>query len=354
MEFGLSEEQKLLQDSLTRFLKEQVSLDHIREVAAGESNDAMAWSGLSELGIPGLIIPESHGGVGLGMLDAVVVAEALGYHITPGPFISTAVIAPTMLMAAGQTERLTDVAAGQYRIGVALSEAIGSRLDAGISVTDGTATGKALFALDSEADSYLINGPDHSLYWVDAGDPGFSRKLLTTIDKTRTICELQLNKASVQLVSADPGVLLAGIDAGRVIQAADSLGAAQCMLDQAVAYSLQREQFNRVIASFQAVKHMCAEMASQLEPCRSLVWYAGHAMATASDDARLTACHAKAHLSEVAQFVARTSTEVHGGMGFTDLVGLHYWFKRIGANRQLLGSPELVREEAARAQNLVA
>jgi len=354
MEFGLSEEQKLLQDSLTRFLGEQVSLDHIRAVAAGDRKDTTAWAGLSELGIPGLIIPESLGGVGLGMLDAVVVAEALGYHITPGPFLSSAIIAPTILMAAGQTDRLADIAAGQYRMGVALSEAIGSRLDAGISVANGTATGKALFALDAEADGYLINGPDNSVYWVNCEDSGLSRKLLTTIDKTRTICELQLDQAAAHLISEDPECLRAGVDAGRVIQAADSLGAAQCMLDQAVAYSMQREQFNRVIASFQAVKHMCAEMASQLEPCRSLVWYAGHAMATASDDARVTACHAKAHLSEVAQFVARTSTEVHGGMGFTDLVGLHYWFKRIGANRQLLGSPELVRNEAAKAQNLVA
>ncbi len=99
---------------------------------------------------------------------------------------------------------------------------------------------------------------------------------------------------------------------------------------------------------------MCAEMAASLEPCRSLVWYAGHALDHMPEESRVTACHAKAHLAEVGRFVAKTATEVHGGMGFTDLVGLHYWFKRIGANRQLLGSPELVREEAARLQGMVA
>ncbi len=98
---------------------------------------------------------------------------------------------------------------------------------------------------------------------------------------------------------------------------------------------------------------MCADMLANLEPCRALVWYAGHAMDDIPDEARMLACHAKAHLSEVGRGVAKTSTEVHGGMGFTDLVGLHYWFKRIGANRQLLGSPELVREEAALVQKLV-
>ena len=136
--------------------------------------------------------------------------------------------------------------------------------------------------------------------------------------------------------------------------AADTLGAAQNMLDQAVAYAKEREQFNRPIGSFQAVKHMCAEMAAHLEPCRALVWYAAHALDELPDESTLTACHTKAHLAEVGKFVAKTATEVHGGMGFTDLLGLHYWFKRIGFNRQMLGAPELVREEAARIQGLVA
>ena len=136
--------------------------------------------------------------------------------------------------------------------------------------------------------------------------------------------------------------------------AADTLGAAQYMLDEAVEYAKQREQFNRPIGSFQAVKHMCAEMAAHLEPCRSMVWFAAHALKELPAEARLTACHTKAHLAEVGKFVAKTSTEVHGGMGFTDLLGSHYWFKRCGANRQWLGSPELVREEAARLQGLVS
>ena len=143
------------------------------------------------------------------------------------------------------------------------------------------------------------------------------------------------------------------LDVGRVLLAADTLGAAQNMLDQAVAYSLTRVQFGRPIGSFQAVKHMCAEMAADLEPCQSLVWYAAHAVDAIPNEARVTACHAKAHVAEVGKFVAKTATEVHGGMGFTDLVGLHYWFKRIGLNRQLLGSPERLRDEAARLQALI-
>ena len=144
------------------------------------------------------------------------------------------------------------------------------------------------------------------------------------------------------------------VDAGRVMLAADILGAGTAMIEQAVAYAHTRVQFGRPIGSFQAVKHMCAEMAAALEPCRSLVWYAAHAFDHAPDEASLMACHAKSHLSEVGRFVARTSTEVHGGMGFTDLAGLHYWFKRIGLDRQLLGGPELLRNEAARLQGWIA
>jgi len=142
------------------------------------------------------------------------------------------------------------------------------------------------------------------------------------------------------------------IDAGRIVTAADSLGASKAMLDKAVEYSKERKQFNRVIGSFQAVKHMCAEMASELEPCYSLVWHAAHSFDNNEKNRKLMACHAKSHVSDVSKMVSKKATEVHGGMGFTDLLGLHFWFKRIGVNRHILGSPEIVREEAAIAQNL--
>ena len=132
-----------------------------------------------------------------------------------------------------------------------------------------------------------------------------------------------------------------------------ALGAASAMLDRAVAYSKERVQFGRPIGSFQAVKHLCAEMAAELEPCRAMLWFAAHACDALPEEASLNTCHVKAHLSEVGTRVARTSTEVHGGIGFTDELGLHLWFKRIGANRQLLGGPDQLRELAAQLQGWV-
>jgi len=180
--------------------------------------------------------------------------------------------------------------------------------------------------------------------------------LLKTIDRTRGQAEVHFDNAAAEVLPGSTKSELAlrhTIDVGRIMLAADTLGAAQVMLDKSIDYACERKQFNRVIGSFQAVKHMCAEMAAELEPCRSLVWYAAHSVANVPEDTALMAGHAKAHLSEVGRFVARTATEVHGGMGITDLLGLHYWFKRIGLNRQLLGAPELVRAELANVQGWV-
>lgn len=353
MEFGLSEEQTLLQDSVNRFLADASSLDSVRKVANGDESDAAIWQGLAELGIPGLMIPEDKGGVGLSSLDAAIVAECLGYHVTPGPFLSSSVMVPVALLAAGKRDDiLGSLAAGTHRTGVAFSEAVGARDTAGVRASNNKLNGKSIFAFDADANDFLVATNEKHLYLVNANEVKVTP--LSTIDRTRSTCELVFDSSAGELISTDAAVFNKALDAGRLMLAADTLGAAQNMIDQAVTYAKQREQFNRPIATFQAVKHMCAEMAADLEPCRSMVWYAGHALDHIPDEARLTACHTKAHLAEVGKGIAKTATEVHGGMGFTDLLGLHYWFKRVGFNRQMLGAPELVREEAARLQGLAA
>ncbi|MEM7218998.1 MAG: acyl-CoA dehydrogenase family protein [Pseudomonadota bacterium] len=359
MEFGLAEEQTLLQDSVARFLTEQYPLDKVREYAAGDDDGSAVRQGLNALGIPALMIPEEHGGVGLGLLEAALIAEALGNGVAPAPYVAGVVMLPTALAANPELAEawLPKIAAGEVSAGAAVSELTGARGDAGVNASGDRLNGKSMFVIDFDADLYLVGARDAgapALYLVEADAQGLTAKAYPTVDATRKTGELHFNDTPATPVGCTAAQITAVLDYGRVILAADSLGAAQNMLDQAVDYAKQREQFNRVIASFQAVKHMCAEMAASLEPCRAMVWYAAHAADAGLDEARQYACHTKAHVSEVAQFVARTATEVHGGMGFTDLVGLHYWFKRIGANRQLLGSPERLRDEAARDANLMA
>ena len=182
--------------------------------------------------------------------------------------------------------------------------------------------------------------------------------VLSTIDGTRQLAEVVFDGVSPDALLGEPGqagpAIERMLDAGRVVLAGDMVGACEAMLNQAVEYSLQRTQFGRVIGSFQAVKHMCAEMTAELEPARSLFWYAAHSLGEMPDDARFAIAHCKAHLSEVSSFIATTSTKVHGGIGFTDEQNLHLWFKRIGLDRQLLGGPEVLRQLAAELQGWAA
>lgn len=358
MEFALSEDQKALQESVRTFLAGSAPLDKVRLAADGnvEIREEIG-AGLAELGVPLTLIPEEHGGLGLGVLDAVLVQEMLGYYAAPAAFTGSAAMAVTALVAAGSADQqanwLPRIAAGEVRVAVALQELVGRREGAGVIEDGGTLTGKALFGLEAQGATHLlVSDTAGGLHLVDASLPGVAVTPLPTIDKTRDVAEIVLKGVSAERLNGDPTDTASErvLQIGRVLLAADTLGAAQRMLDESVTYAKERKQFNRAIGSFQAVKHMCAEMAAEIEPSRALVWHAAHALDADPSEGPLLANLAKAHLAEVGTFVARTATEVHGGMGFTDLLGLHYWFKRIGLNRQLLGGPEKVREDAARLQ----
>ena len=358
MYFGLSEEQKSLEENINRFLTDNAPLDTIKAVANGEESKAKSvHQGILDLGLSGLVIPEEYGGLELNMLFATVVAAALGSGTAPVPYTGSYVMAPLAINLAGsdgqKNQWLPKIAGGECVIGVGLSEYVGAREDAGIEFSNGKLSGRSLFLIDGKnADAYLLANKSGELFLVEASSPGIEVIELTTVDKTRTSLELILKDVNADLLSgsSDKSVIEKVLDAGRIMLAADTVGAAQVMLDKSVAYSLERKQFGRLIGSFQAVKHMCAEMAAELEPCHSMIWHAAHCFDNVPEEARLMACQTKAHISEVGQQVSKTATEVHGGMGFTDELGLHYWFKRIGLNKQLLGSPELIREEAGKLQ----
>jgi len=357
MDFGLSEQQQQMQDTLHRYLVDAATLESVRAtVADGPAQNEALWQGLAAMGLTGVLVPEEYGGLGLPLLDAVLIQEQLGRQVAPVEYTATAVVAAIALAQAGSTEQkerfLPGLVDGSQAFCIALGGAGGARDGAGLKLASDAVNGRALFVMGSaQAQHLLCSTHEGELVIVERDDPGASWTSLRSIDDTRHLWEVNLVSARAEkLGDATQSIVDNAVAAGRIALAADTLGASQAMLEQAVAYASERKQFNRLIGSFQAVKHLCAEMAAEIEPCRSLVWYAGHAFDTAPNERLLMACHAKAHLSEVGTFVARTATEVHGGMGFTDLLGLHYWFKRIGFNRQLLGSPERLRDQAAQLQ----
>jgi len=359
MDFGLSDDQQLLEKTLRGYLAEHAPITRVRELReAGQVGDPALWKGLSELGMAGVMVPEAQGGSGLGLLDAALVAQSLGHAASPTPFLATGVMAPVALAAVGgpEAERwLAGIATGDARFGAALVERFSVREDAGVREQGGKLHGKALMAVDAlGADFALVWLPGDDLAVVRGDAAGLEATRLATLDVTRDTSELVFDGVAPEQVYRGAGAALDRcLDAGRVALAADALGACESMLEQAVAYAQQREQFGRPIGSFQAVKHLCAEMVAEIEPARSLLWYAAHAFEALPDEAPQLACHVLSHVSEIGREIASVATQVHGGIGWTDEQNLHFWFKRIAVARHLLGGPELLRERAAALQGLV-
>ena len=374
MDFALSEEQRLFDTMLRAYMAEHLPLERLRALAqAGSGFDEPLWRGLCELGLQGLLVPERFGGSGLGVLDAAVAAEALGAAVAPVPFIGLAMATLAVMQAgtpAQQDVWLPRIADADVLFGVGFAGLAGQTGAANATLADDrpsghtTISGRIDGALDCGPCSHLLVVlSDGRMAIVATDEPGVRLTPRPSLDRTRPLTDLAFDNTPAELLSATNatlGAALRVLDAGRVLLAAGTLGAAQTMLDRAVAFAKERVQFGRVIGSFQGVKYMLADMVTMLEPCRGLVWYAAYAQ-DARDrqdagplEARLTACHAKAHLGDVAREVSRMATEAHGGMGFTDLLGLHFWFKRIAFNRQILGGPERCREEAAILQGWAA
>lgn len=358
MDFGLSQDQELLEQSVRGYLADRVPITRVRDLRELDCpNEREIWSGLAELGTTGILVPEAQGGSGLNLLDAVLVSQALGHAATPAPYLSSAVMAPVALrlLSGNETDRwLGGIASGELVVGVAVTETFSVRENAGIRLEGEGLHGKTLMAIDAlGADLVLLPIGRDRLAAVRANSTGLTTTRLSTIDRTRCTAELVFDGVRPEAVFSNAGEALSRmIDAGRIALAADTIGACESMVERAVAYAQERKQFGRVIGSFQAVKHMCAEMIADLEPARSLLWYAAHAFDTLPEEAPVLACHVLAHAAEIGREIASVSTQVHGGTGWTDEQNLHFWFKRIGVARHLLGGPEHLREQAASLQEL--
>ena len=191
-----------------------------------------------------------------------------------------------------------------------------------------------------------------SLVLVERDAPGLTIRPLDMFDRTRRVYEVRFKQVPISGFLGKEGKgwkLLARLqDLACVALSADSLGGAQQALDMAVEYTKVREQFNRPIASFQALKHMAAEMVSEIEPARSLVWYAAYAFDTRAKDTSRAASIAKARLSEVYTRTTNKAVQMHGGIGFTWEHDMHFWFKRAKWNEFAFGAAAYHRERVAR------
>lgn len=352
MDFGLSDDQNLFQQSLRGFLADRVPSARVRTVMESASgHDASLLQQLGEQGVTGILVPAEHGGTGLGMLDAALAAEELGRGAVPFSFHTAAVLAPLLLAASTDTAKkdqwLPRIAEGKALVSVVLGAD---------PVRGGVLRGSVRFVPDAaSADAFVVqcgteDEPEFLLLPRDT--PGLRVEALATIDDTRRVGEVFFDDVAVGEgarlhVPNAAAVLERAVDAARIALAADALGASERSLEEAVRYAQTREQFGRPIGSFQAVKHMCAEVFAEVEPVRSLMWYAAFAWDDGREDSAGMAALLKSHATEVATAATTTCVQVYGGMGFTWECDMQLWFKRAGYDRQMFGSPTMLRERAA-------
>ena len=358
MDFGLSDEQVLLQSTVKRFLAERCPTDRVRQIMETETaHDAALWRGLAELGTTAIVVPEAHGGLGQGLLDLALVAEELGYAATPGPLLATSVATVALTYATdreAQAEWLPRLAAGEAIGALALGEA-DEQWDLASLTTraqgDRLTGVKPLVAAGGIADVVLAAATDSdgpALWLVERDAPGLTVASLRGSDMTRPLYSLTFADTPARRVGSREALRRA-YDAGLVLVAADAYGGARRCFEMTRGYVLEREQFGQLIGSFQAVKHQLADLIADLEPALSLVWYAAHAYDHLPDQASRHAALAKAHLCDLYDRTTRVATELHGGIGFTWEYDLHLWFRRAMFDRSAFGASGLQRTRAAAA-----
>jgi len=353
--FGLSDEQELLQETVRDFCARECPPSRLRELFdLGAGHDPALWKGLSGMGVLGLIVPEAYGGAGLELLDLALVAEVMGQSALPVPFLGHQLVSLALARSGSEAQKrawLPRLAAGEAIGAVALAEDATAwdpetwraRVDAG------RVAGAKCFAPHAAlADILLVAVTGGGLVLVERGAPGLAVVDQDGVDRTRPIACVELANTPCDPLPGGDETARGLRDAGSCLLAADAFGAASQLIRMTLDYAGSRRQFGSVLTQFQAVKHQLANMATEIEPTRGLWWYAAHAFDQLPAEAERAAAIAKAHITDRAMDVARGAVEVHGGIGFTWECDVQIWFKRVMFDRAFLGTPEVHRERSAR------
>lgn len=366
MNLRLTDDQRLIRDAAESFLSDASTSAAVRAASESEAGyDEQVWKRIaSELGWCGLAIAEAQGGMGLGPVELALVQEQAGRHLLCSPFFATVCLSATLLSELGtdeaQAQYLPAIAEGTLRLSAPLSEAAvlvyGENSPLQAQAQDGRwqLSGRIGSLPDArQADVLLLPAQidAQTLGWfaVKRESRGLKLQAPKSWDATRVCAQLELEAVSAQRID-DPQRGPAGarraLALARLYIAAEALGGAQQCLDLTVAYTATRKQFGRTIASFQAIKHRCAEMMVKVEALRSLVSGAAALAAEGGDaDALLAECAAtKALAADTYFWCAQEAIQLHGGVGFTWEYDPQLHFKRAQALSHWLGDADALRE----------
>jgi alkylation response protein AidB-like acyl-CoA dehydrogenase len=354
MNFELSDDQQSIKRTAKEFLAARYKPETVRTLAEGEDGPTdEQWLELAELGWPGVIVPESDGGLGLGGVELVVIQEEMGYALVPSPLFST-LAAAALLVALGkdgQRERcLGPLANGEVRGSVAIwDEAGGWAPDhSEVELSDGRLTATKVAVPDAAtADFLIVAGADGSHYLVETAADGVRVDAERALDPTRRLFTVTLDGAPAEALGREPEGVAQAYATIVTALAAENVGVAQRAMEMAITYAKDRKQFDRPIGSYQAVSHRCAQMLLEVEGARSLSYWAGWALDNEPDTAMRAASMAKAYAGDTGFRVAASALQVHGGIGFTWEHDLHFFLKRAKTNAHAFGDARWHRDRVA-------
>jgi len=352
MNFLLSEDQLALVDSVKGLLRDMCDPLRVHKIfdMPGEAVfDVELWVALCEMGVPAIMVPEAHGGLGLELVDLAIVAEALGDAVAPVPFFGH-VLATLAITLGGSDEQkakwLPRLASGEVLGTVALCEGKNGWLADEWTLTHSGLSGvKTLVPHASEADLIVV-GTTEGLALVEKG-ASYTTARVDSADRTRPVDTVTFAGVAAELLPEGADVATRIIDAAAVLLSADSFGGAEHCVSMSVEYAKIREQYGQAIAGFQGLRYQLVAMALATEPARGLYWYAAHAWDKIPQKASHAASQAKAHLTDTYLQVTRDTVEAHGGIGFTWEHDTHLYMKRAMLNWAWLGSPSRHRLRAA-------
>ena len=375
MNFGFDEQQDLLRSEVRKFLDAQCPIEEVRRI--GATADARApelWKQLAELGWLGLVLPEAHGGAGLGWVDLVVVLEETGRALLPAPLVSTLLAGHAIAAYGSDAQRrrwLPAIADGTTVGALALFDDPDVATESGIGLRGG-ADGDA-FVLRGEkahvadaplADLYVVafrtgDAPGAvSLALVERNAAGVDVEDREPLDPTRRHGALRLDGVRVErsalLGEVDAGWAIVErlFDCGAVATTAEMIGASEAMLDMTVQYAKDRVQFGSPIGRYQGVKHPLAEAYVQIECMKSLLYYAAWAIDEGASDFPLAASRAKGLASEAFRDIGAMGIQLHGAVGYTEAYDVHLYLRRSKWARPAFGSEDHHYERVARLGGL--
>ncbi|MFN4164457.1 MAG: acyl-CoA dehydrogenase family protein [Ferrovibrio sp.] len=353
MDFNLSEEQKLLADSVESWLQDKYDFDRWRKLVKTDLGYAEEnWQTMAELGWLCIPLPEDHGGLGGGSVDTMLLAERFGRHLVAEPYFSTVILGAGLVMAAGdakqQAEYLPQIAEGKQKWAFAFAEHGGRFALNEVrtkAVKDGSGwaiSGKKIVVRDAPSANKLIvlartAGGDADekglgLFVVDANGAGVSRQDYRTVDNGRA-SDIAFEKAPVLAVLGDPAGALPAVE--KVVDqaigylAAEAVGAMAALHETTLAYAKTRKQFGRAIGEFQVIQHRLVDMMMQLESARSLSLLANLKMDAPAKERAKAAAAAKVQTGRSGRFVGQQAVQLHGGMGMTDELNVGHYMKRL-------------------------